>query len=288
MKASLLIVLFLGLISGCASTQSSSSDQNTTNNVIATWQDCVPYSHDYASTVDSLDGSSKANIVHQIVLGDLKKLQASYGDEDIEAKRALTFSIRAMEDAAYNIVKPTVDASIKDNAYTYCMAEYGQVDKNKDYMYDFLINADAGKFSKFPMEWQSSGTECMAFTIIQPHFGTRWLPKVAITYRLKDDADSDTQWAQISLTAENDQSLLTLKYRYVDSDGDTVYAPLLEDIPYNSSVKFKITYPTPDSLLIEVGENSSQRSLNFIPTQLDFLASSSESVIEVLPEHRCY
>lgn len=274
MKNLNLYFLFFCLITGCSS---SPKEQLIT---YADWQYCVEYSHTYDSTISALIDQSTGTIANQILLDDIQKLHDSLIIEDKSNKNLIEYNIRAMKDAIDKKAKASDGDNEVDKSYNYCMATYPEKHIRDMYSQQLLLNIDAGEYKDISLNWKPVGTDCFEITVLSPHFGTKWLPRAYLTYTNK----SSDEWGQIYLSPANDTSFLTLQYQSKSSKDEV---DLLHNIQYFTPVKVKITYPTEKSLLIEVGEDSYLKRLNFVPDTIKVGASSSESNISILKESHC-
>lgn len=278
MKNLSLYIVLLTLITGCSSTESPDDDKVV---LYADWEYCVEYSHTYDSTILATNSKDTSAIVKQILLGDIEKLEDSLTFENKANQALIKYNIDAMKDAINQKAKTADGENEVNKAYNYCMNTYSENKSKTTYQQQLLLNPDAGYIKSHALNWGTTDSDCFEFTILAPHFGTKWLPKLFITYR---NLESD-EWGQIYLSAANDTSLLSLSYQSKSLEDSE---DLLTHIQYFAPIKVGVSFPSQDSLLIKVGEKSYLKPLTFIPDTLNMGASSSESVITVLNKDQCY
>lgn len=277
MKNFSLYIVLLTVISGCSNIPSPSNAESV---VYADWAYCVEYSHTYDSTISATSSKDTSSIVKQILLNDIQKLQDSLIFEEDRNETLIKYNISAMKDAINQKATKADGENEVDKAYNYCMDTYSEKNRLSTYNQQLLLNPDAGHITTHSLDWGTTGNDCFEFTLLAPHFGTKWLPKLFITYR---SSESD-EWGQVYLSASSDTSLLSLSYHSKDLEDSE---DLLTHIQYFSPIKVGVSFPSQDSLLIKVGEKSYLKTLKFIPDTLNMGATSSESMITVLKENQC-
>lgn len=282
MKHSFFAILIVACISGCASSQNSSEQPDSPQMAsVPDWALC----HFYSQTYDDMypDANSDPlvdSLVSQLVIEDMKQVHDQISNDETDAKLVASFRLKATQDARIKKADNAKGDDIEDKAYNYCMANYQGPKQEKVYDQVLIFNSDAGSFYSNTFEWHPSGVDCFELTLITPHFGTEWLPRLYLSYQ----NSLSENWGQIYLQPPTDDLQLSLSYRDNELDKEE---QLITGVYYEQPVKVKITYPTEDSLLIESGNNSFTKELGFVPDSLKIGASSAEASIVFLNSNQC-
>jgi hypothetical protein len=154
----------------------------------------------------------------------------------------------------------------------------------EDYESSVKFNVKAGKYQQYILQtWKMTGTDCIEFEIIQPYFGTKWMPTASIIFNNDDYSKS----AKIFLYSEiNDKKSIALIF----SDGEkqkNTNTVIKEGIKYGQAIRLKISYPNENTINIYFDGQEYIEELDFNPTKISFVASSSESEIKILRPRSC-
>lgn len=155
---------------------------------------------------------------------------------------------------------------------------------DEDVVSDLKINVESGSYEQYMQQtWGMKGTDCIELKIIQPHFGTKWMPAASIVY----DTDDNSKFAKIFLHGDiNNKRTLTLKYSAGEKPNIT-HSVIKEGIRYGEPIKLEISYPNASTIKIYFDGQEYIKELNFTPTKFSMGVSSSVSEIKSLSSGGC-